>query len=167
LFASWLQTLAIRIRSTKENLMRKIVATLALFALSLLTGFVVCTAVMDVTTFEPAVAEQIVRVRGDARLALLLLSISLIAVKLLSLRIRVTPHAFESDVPEHVGPCVPVWVNTSRVHYMQTGAFTGFFRRARRIAGLPLMWLSGPEFHGYVRENRVRNTVGVTGRVVA
>jgi hypothetical protein len=89
----------------------------------------------------------------------------LCACWLLGRRLRLLPVMLTSEVPQHEGLCVPVWVNNNQVHFRLTGACTGFFRKARRIAGLPLVWLVGPEFHGFIREFKVLSTEGKTGRL--
>lgn len=84
---------------------------------------------------------------------------------LLLRQVRISRFQFDSLVEKHQGPCLPIWVNKNQIDYMLTGAVTGFFRRAYSIKGIPLAILVGPEFHGYVRDNKVHTTFGFYGRV--
>lgn len=58
---------------------------------------------------------------------------------------------FISTVEYFEGACVPVWVNKSQVDYKFTGAYTGFFKPAKKLFGLPLYVGMGEEFHGYFK----------------
>lgn len=58
-----------------------------------------------------------------------------------------------STVPGHEGLCVPVWLNLNSIDRWQSGAYTGFFRAARRVPVLGLYRPSGPEFQGYIKQN--------------
>ena len=147
--------------------MKNVLNAIALLALVFVCALAMSLSLLNVSDMPAATVERIVFLQGRARLILLLAVPLLIAFKLLSTRLRFAPRAFTSEVPDHQGPCMPVWVNKNQIDYMLSGAFTGFFRRARRVAGLPLVWLSGPEFHGYVREDKVKSTVGYYGRLPA
>lgn len=147
--------------------MRNFVSSIALLVLAFVCALAVSLSLLDVSGMSREAVNNISYLQGRARLVLLLLVPALLLFKLLAKRLRFVRRPFISEVPEHQGPCVPVWVNGNMVDYRLTGAFTGFFRSASRIFGLPLVWLSGPEFHGYVREDKVKSTYGIYGRMPA
>lgn len=95
--------------------------------------------------------------------AVLLLAAALAA--LVAARVRFLPFELVSRVNGHAGSCAPIWVNRNQVDYMLTGATTGFFRRAVRLGKLPFVFLTGPEFHGYLRDHEVLSTEGAFGRL--
>ena len=147
--------------------LKNIFGMLAMLALALTCGLAMILSLIETTDMAVATQERIASVQGNARLALIVMLLSSIAVRLLAMRVRFAPFHLASDVPDHSGHCVPVWINTNQVHYMLTGGATGFFRQARRLPGLPFAWMFGPEFHGHVRECKVHSTLRINGRLPA
>lgn len=61
-----------------------------------------------------------------------------------------------SNVPHHIGPCRPTWVNRNQVCNMIDGGVSGFFKLVRLRYGM--WWRYGPEFHGIVKKGEVYHT---------
>lgn len=63
-------------------------------------------------------------------------------------------HSFESVVEDSEGPCVPVWLSRNPLDAPAAGAITGYFRRARKLPGLSLYVATGPQFHGFIKDDK-------------
>lgn len=63
-------------------------------------------------------------------------------------------HIYQSEVPDHIGECYPVWVNRNQVCNRLDGGVTGFFK----------LLTGGEQFHGIVwNDGKVYSTEGVYG----
>ncbi len=60
-----------------------------------------------------------------------------------------------SKVPNHLGPCKPVWLNRCQITNRLDGGVTGFFKNTKKRFGI--IRKSGKEFHGIITiDNKVR-----------
>ncbi len=78
-------------------------------------------------------------------------------------RLHYYPRVLESGVAGHLGPCVPVWLETNQIVRRIEGAGSGFFRRVIRLPHVPFAVTVGPEFHGYIYRGTVLTTEGIYG----
>ena len=74
---------------------------------------------------------------------------------LLVTSVRFARKTFVSSVAGFEGKCIPVRASGDGIVRWQSSGQTGRYRQAHKLPGLPVVWLSGPEFSGYARDERI------------